>query len=428
MYFCCYIPTSKGKVPVSENPVLKKTTNQFTKGRNTHNFQKKASLCATSQPFTSQSKSIEESKEGPLKSSISQIRTYKSHVSNFKEKNIYNKITTVNQSQKELEKEIGNKLVCSVSKVDIFDESSKPIFGYPIDLEKDKFGRYWPTPLTEILSYDAFAQSIQQNFHKLDSYHTVKFISSFGQSYNYWLPIYINDEHFERGKQHILNVISIICTGIEGKKENGFAPEMVLKVLSPILVKTVIHFLKGSIHKSIAALDAYCQFYRLFVKLIEVFLELQTEINRQVESFCKSEANRHKTKAGDLGEFVIKLALSKYGLEDSNIINLVFKEHLTSQVSWALKQDRELRFRDRCPDFLKRYMRATKISNQFLLVQFEIAHLLLGDRVNEQLSKRYGFLDQEQMKVFKSRIEWIQKNVVEDWEVFVQGYGRELHH
>ena len=86
----------------------------------------------------------------------------------------------------------------------------------------------------EILSYDAFVFNIQQNFEKLDNYARVKFTSSFGSSYNYWLPIYINDEHFERSKEHIFNAISIIYAGVEGKRENDFRPEMVLKVLPPI--------------------------------------------------------------------------------------------------------------------------------------------------------------------------------------------------
>ena len=201
---------------------------------------------------------------------------------------------------KQIRKEICDKLVCSVTKVDVFDDS-KPVLGYPIDIEKDVYGRLWPIPIMEILSYDAFVFNIQQNFEKLDNYARVKFTSSFGSSYNYWLPVYINDEHFERSKEHIFNAIAIIYAGVEGKRENDFRPEMVLKVLPPILVKTAVNFLKGTIYQSIVGIDAYCHIYQLLVKMIKTFPELQKMIDQEVQDFCTREDNRHKRAAGDLG-------------------------------------------------------------------------------------------------------------------------------
>jgi len=321
-------------------------------------------------------------------------------------------------------KEIASKLICSVLKTNIFDQS-KPILGYPIDLEKDAFGRYWPTPIMEILSYDAFVLNIQQNFSKLDNYHSVKFRSSFGSSYNYWLPVYIDDEHFERSKQYIFNSIAIIYAGVEGKRENDFQPAMVLKVLPPILVKTAIHFLKGTIHQSLVGIDTYCQLYRLFVKLVELFPELQEAIDKEVANFCAKEENRHKRVSGDLGEFLIKLSLSSSGIDDASIMNLLMKEHLTRQVSWTLRKDRSLALKEKCNSFLERFMAASEISNQFLIIKLETARLLLDQNVKKHLDQRCGLLNDQTMKLFREKLNWVQNNVKGDWENYIQGIGQQ---
>ncbi len=334
----------------------------------------------------------------------------------------YKDCVNPNPNLSSIEKEVRSKLICSVSKADIFD-SSEPILGYPIDLEKDQFGRFWPTTLTEILSYDSFVYDIQHNHTKLDSYHTTKFISSFGTQYNYLLPVYIDKKHFERGKQHIFNAISIIYAGVQGTKANDFRPEMVLKVLPPILVKTMIHFIKGTIYQSIAGIETYCQIYLLLVKLIDYFPELKHTINKEVENFYKSKEYRHKRNAGDLGEFMIKLSLSKYGIGDTQIMTQVFKEHLNRQVSWALKANRTLGKKTKCPNFLAQYMTATQVSNQFFLLKLEVANLLLNKSVKGDLEKRCGLLNDDVMKLFRDRMNWIKKAMTSDWRVLVTGSG-----
>ena len=321
---------------------------------------------------------------------------------------------------KQIRKEVRDKLVCSVTKVDVFDDS-KPVLGYPIDIEKDAYGRLWPIPIMEILSYDAFVFNIQQNFEKLDNYARVKFTSSFGSSYNYWLPIYIDDEHFERSKEHIFNAIAIIYAGVEGKRENDFRPEMVLKVLPPILVKTAVNFLKGTIYQSIVGIDAYCHIYQLLVKMIKIFPELQKMIDQEVQDFCSNEDNRHKRAAGDLGEFMIKLSLSSKGLTNSLARSLVFKEHMARQVSWTLRKDKGLLYNQKDSSFVERFLTASQVANQFALVKLEIAKLLQDSNVKGQLENQCGVLSEETIRIFRSRMKWIQTYVVGDWKIQVEG-------
>lgn len=321
-------------------------------------------------------------------------------------------------------KELSGKLVCSVTKVNVFHES-KPILGYPIDLKKDKFERLWPNPIIELLSYETFVTNMQQNSNKLDNFYRTSFQSGLGSSYNYWLPIYIDQTHFDRSKDHILNAIAVIYAGIEGYKANDFQPAMVLKVLPTILVKTSIHFLKGTLHQSVASIEAYCQIYRLLAKLVMMYPELQKAIDTEVANFCLSEQNRHKRVAGDLGEFIVKLSLSSIGIRNAEVNNLILMELLTRQVSWAIEKDKHLALQGQCPNFLERFSIATHISRQFILTMIETAQLLLNDCVNCELEERCGILNDETMKMFRARLEWIQNNVTNDWRVFIQEMKQE---
>jgi hypothetical protein len=322
------------------------------------------------------------------------------------------------------QEEISNKLTCSISLSSIFD-IPEPILGYPLDLSNDKFGRIWVTPLIEIMSYEAFILNFPKNAQILQDYHKCKFKSGLGMNYNFWLPIYINKNHFERSKQHVFDAISFIYKNTEGVLPSAFNPVMTLKVLPPIIVKIIVHFVKGTIHQSIPAIEAYCQLYRLFAKLVEMFPELQQAIDTEVENFCHSEKNRHKKVAGDLGEFMIKLALSTKGINNPKILNALLKEYLARQIFWACKANRDLNSRNKCPNFLRTFMEATKVSNHFFLIQLETAQLLLDKRVISELDNNYGILNETRMKAFRNRLEWVQNNVLDNWKTFIEGINQQ---
>ena len=72
-------------------------------------------------------------------------------------------------------------------------------------------------------------------------------------------------------------------------------------------------------HRSIAAVEAYCHFLRLFLKFIEMFPELRLLIDKKVEAIIKCKNKGiweavNKKNLGDMGEFLIILGLSKYSI------------------------------------------------------------------------------------------------------------------
>ena len=156
-----------------------------------------------------------------------------------------------------------------------------------------------------------------------------------GDSYNYWIPCYLNDDHFNRGFQLITNSISVIRNGISGSERNDFYPSMVLAVLPSLINKTIVFILNGTIYHSLAAIQAYCHLLRLYYKLIQHFPALKAQIVSDVEKFKFSVGNRHKRFFPDLGEFIINLFLS--GTSYSEIKRSLLTEFMCRQIFWIEK-------------------------------------------------------------------------------------------
>ena len=160
-------------------------------------------------------------------------------------------------------------MICGVTKTDF--SSKDIILGYPLLMEVDRFNRIWPKVVLETISYDAYIEQIQlAGIDKLDNFGGIKLYSANGDIYNYWIPIYINEAHFSRALIYLKNSISVIRYGIKGVRENDFRPDMVLEVLPCLMNKTIVHIMNGTLFHSTAAIQAYCNFLRLYLRLIEV--------------------------------------------------------------------------------------------------------------------------------------------------------------
>lgn len=138
-------------------------------------------------------------------------------------------------------------------------------------MRRDRFDRMWPALVLENISYEAYVQKIQMaGIDKLDNFTGRILYSANGEQFNYWTPIYVNETHFQRALEHIKNAISVIRRGIQGTKDNDFRPDMILEVLPCLMNKTTVHIMNGTLFHSTAAIQAYCNFLRLYLRLIQV--------------------------------------------------------------------------------------------------------------------------------------------------------------
>ncbi len=296
-----------------------------------------------------------------------------------------------------------------------FSAEPPPILGYPLNIKKSPKNKLYPTIIPEYLSYDDFIMQVQMDYTKLDDYHNIKFKTPSGSRYNYWLPAFVNNDHFLRSQQYLFNSISIILNGVEGKEENDFKPDMVLKILPSILVKTTLNFLKGKINNDIPEIDAYIQVYILLARLVKMFPEIQRSIEQEIGDFYSNEENRKKTK--DLEEFVIKQGLSSKGFGESDVVNVLLKEYLKRRMVKFIKKDESLTGKERFPGSLEDFIKENKLKNQLFLANIESVKFLIEKKGEEEL------LSEDVKKELQDKIERIKNSVGDNWETFIEGLG-----
>ena len=95
------------------------------------------------------------------------------------------------------------------------------LLGYPI-IQNKSFGKKEKMelyPIPELLTYDGYVAQIGKQDDKLDFYFDIKFKSANNQFYNYWIPIYIDENHYKKNRTAILNlnqpIINFITIGFQ---------------------------------------------------------------------------------------------------------------------------------------------------------------------------------------------------------------------
>ena len=101
--------------------------------------------------------------------------------------------------------------------------------------------------------------------------------SANNEFYNSWLPIYINDENFEKNKITILNYFSIVKFGNSGEKRFDFQPQYIFEILINLLSGMITKIIEKNISSSF--LKCFFQYIFMFKKLEKrynnIFIEYQ---------------------------------------------------------------------------------------------------------------------------------------------------------
>ena len=113
--------------------------------------------------------------------------------------------------------QIKENLTCFMLKLNYIDDPDI-LLGYPIIQNKTGKEKIELYPIPELITYDGFMAEVGKQDIKLDYYFDIKFKSANNQFYNYWVPIYIDENHYKKNRTTILNSFSIIKYGAIGKK------------------------------------------------------------------------------------------------------------------------------------------------------------------------------------------------------------------
>ena len=233
---------------------------------------------------------------------------------------------------------IKENLTCFMLKLNYIDDPDI-LLGYPIvqsvGLGKNKIELY---PIPELLTYDGYMAQIGKQDTKLDFYFDTHFKSANNQFYNYWVPIYIDKNHYEKNRTAILNSFSIIKYGPQGLKEYDFKPEQIFEVLPIILNKMIIGIFNGKSNISSTFITCYFQYVLLFKKLcIEFENEYLKYLNHILNLIKKNDYNVDKSIVPDIGNFLMLLFFSTKDTHSDKMKKMwycLFQEFFTREMYW----------------------------------------------------------------------------------------------
>ena len=241
------------------------------------------------------------------------------------------------EKAKKLE-EIKQNLTCFILRVNIIDDKDICL-GYPLKQIEALGNKIECVPIPEILSYEGYISQIAKQDGKLDDYFNVKFKAGNNEYYNYWLPIYINEDHFQRNKILILNSFSVLKFGARGQKEYDFKPEHIFEYLPNLLNKMVCAMFNEKSYMSEAYIRCYFQYLLLFKKLIQEFKkEFDNYLNEIINLIIKYNYVVNKTIVPDLGNLYMLLYFSDNEISDK-IWKVLFEESMIRKMYWTFHFD-----------------------------------------------------------------------------------------
>eukprot|EP00347_Sterkiella_histriomuscorum_P023864 403333121 len=206
------------------------------------------------------------------------------------------------------------------------------------------------TPTLDLLSMRAFVK--QKVRHSLSN-----------EKFTHWLPLYFGEKDIiETSRQvyepatkewekklisinckermiHLLKKsMSYICSGSTRK---AFKPSMIMEVMPKLIITHVADLIQEFRHVSILAIRRLVNFIRLFRLLLELYPEVEKEMDDKIEAFIKNPEKRHKDFTGSLGDLLAMVTVSsKFKIED--ILSAYLEEQMDRQAFWILKEIPEL--------------------------------------------------------------------------------------
>ena len=195
--------------------------------------------------------------------------------------------------------------------------------GSPIFLNRSN-RRFRPTNLSQILfNFNGNSNFI---FKIVPSYKSPN-----NELYDSWLPIYINDEHFEKNKTTILNYFSILKYGNNGLKMYDFQPKYIFETIPNILSSMVTNIMKKNISP---------YFITCFFQYILSFKKLEKKYNKAFIEYQKYYLRNkmidilndiwHQEKAIDIKKELLELFI--IFLTCDNEINENLKEKIKKYI------------------------------------------------------------------------------------------------
>ena len=234
---------------------------------------------------------------------------------------------------------IKENLTCYLLR-DNYIENSEVLLGYPVINSRSAYGKdkieLYPIP--QLLTYEAYKMQMseaQPNQNQLiNSYYNTQsqLKAANNEYYNNWLPIYVNENHYSKNKELILNSLKSI------KNEIEFRPEIVFDILPIILNKMIIGAFNGKSVISSSFITCYFQYVLLFKRLCQDYkAEYEAYVNRKISLITMNDYEVSKKIVPDIGDFFMLIYLSNKDMstpEMKKMKKVLIEEFLIRQMYW----------------------------------------------------------------------------------------------
>lgn len=242
-----------------------------------------------------------------------------------------------NQENERRMQVIKENLTCYMLR-DNYIENPEILLGYPIirrtsEYANNKIEIY---PIPELLSYEAYTIQTGKGQNNqitiIGAYYDQKVKAANNEYYNNWLPIYVDENHFGKNKETILNSLKAI------KNESEFKPEQIFDIFPIILNKMIIGMFKGKSIISSAFIKCYFHYILLFKRLCQEYKEeYEAYVNKKINLVKMNDYEINKKIIPDIGDFFMLTFLSNKDMntpEMKKMKKVLIEEFVTREMYW----------------------------------------------------------------------------------------------
>ena len=213
------------------------------------------------------------------------------------------------------------------------------LLGYPIVQTKSLYGKdkIELNPIPQLLTYEAFqmqTSNTQSNNYNIFAYESSqsRIKAANNQYYNNWLPIYVNEDHYQKNLDTIKNAIKAI------KNEPQFQPEQIFDIFPIILNKMIIGIFNGKSIVSTSYITCYFHYVLLFKRLCKEYQEeYNFYVDKKLSLITMNDYEVNKKIVADIGDFFMLIFLSNKDMTSPEMIKIksvLIEEFLIRQTYW----------------------------------------------------------------------------------------------
>ena len=260
------------------------------------------------------------------------------------ENNKNNNDNKINEKKDQIIKE---NLSCFMSKLNYIDDPDTSL-GYTIiqkkELGKNKIELF---PIPEMVTYEGSIAKEGEEESTIVYYYHRKLNSENSEYYNYWLPIYINENHYSKNEEQILNSFMSIKYGEKDAEKYDFEPETLFEILPKILNRIIKGMVNDKSNISSAFIKCYYHYVLLFKRLCEEFQEEYIDyLNQKMNLIHKNGYNVAKSIIRDIDDFFILLFFCNKNTHTEKMSKIwysLFEEFLVRQAFWIFEDEKNKR-------------------------------------------------------------------------------------